>query len=138
VTGDPIPAALHQLAAHREQITRLDDREAAHHAAITAQLSQIADLVSGIGGTLTDHVAALARLEDLDRQVGDLAEQLADTAPDGDGGGSYRPDLAPKWWKLRGQGTRGSGRSAAGLGRAGIPPWIRAAGRRPGPVLGIT
>jgi hypothetical protein len=103
VTSDPIPAALHQLAAHREQITRLDDREAAHHAAITAQLSQIADLVSGIGGTLSDHVAALARLEDLDRQVGDLAERLADTAPDGDGGGSYRPDPAPKWWKLRGR-----------------------------------
>lgn len=102
MTSDPIPAALHQLAAHREQITRLDDREATHYAAITAQLSQIADLVSGIGGTLTDHTAALARLEDLDRQVGALAERLGDTTPDGDGGGSYRPDTAPKWWKLRG------------------------------------
>ena len=38
--NDPvITAILDQLAAHREQLTRLDAREAEHHAAVTAQLT---------------------------------------------------------------------------------------------------
>ena len=32
-SNDPITAILDQLAAHREQLTQLDAREAAHHAA---------------------------------------------------------------------------------------------------------
>ncbi len=36
---DPYTALLDQLAAHREQLTRLDAREADHHAALTAQLA---------------------------------------------------------------------------------------------------
>ncbi len=39
-SNDPmITAILDQLAAHREQLTRLDAREAEHHAAITDQLT---------------------------------------------------------------------------------------------------
>ena len=39
-SNDPmITAILDQLAAHREQLTRLDAREAEHHAAVTAQLA---------------------------------------------------------------------------------------------------
>lgn len=103
MTGDPIPAALEQLAAHREQITRLDDREAGHYAAISGRLTEIADLVTGIGGVLQDHAAALARLESLDQQVAGLAARLAEiAAADGDGG-VYRPGPAPKWWKLTGE-----------------------------------
>ena len=36
---DPYTAILDQLAAHHEQLTRLDAREAEHHAAIAAQLT---------------------------------------------------------------------------------------------------
>ena len=47
---DPVTAALDQLAAQREQITGLDDREAGHFAAISGRLTEIADLLNGIGG----------------------------------------------------------------------------------------
>jgi hypothetical protein len=72
---DPVTAALDQLAAHREQIARLDRREADHFAALSGRLAEIAD----------------------------LAAQLAGTGPaDGDPGG-YQPSPAPKWWKLTGE-----------------------------------
>jgi hypothetical protein len=100
MTSDLIPAILQQLAAHDELISQLDGREAGHLAALTERLDEITGLITGIGGTLHDHAAALARLGDLDRQVTDLAAQLApDTAagPDPD---RYRPGPAPNWWKL--------------------------------------
>src|SRR5579862_3903063 len=100
MTSDPIPAILLQLAAHDELISQLDAREASHLTTLAERLDEITGLVTGIGGTLHDHAAALARLEDLDRQVTDLAAQLApDTAagPDPD---RYRPGPAPTWWKL--------------------------------------
>ena len=100
--GDPIPAALDQLAAHRERIARLDDREADHFAAISTRLTQMAGLLTAVSGTVKDHAAALARLEDLDRQVAGLAAQLNGTGSAEDPGG-YRPGPAPKWWKLTGQ-----------------------------------
>jgi hypothetical protein len=93
--GDPITAALDQLAAHREQIGRLDEREADHFAAISTRLTQMAGLLTAVSGTVKDHAAALARLEDLDRQ-------LNGTGSAEDPGG-YRPGPAPKWWKLTGQ-----------------------------------
>jgi hypothetical protein len=102
MTGDPITAVLDQLAAHHEQIGRLDEREADHFAAISARLTQIAGLLTAVSGTVKDHAAALARLEDLDRQVADLAAQLNGTGSDEDPGG-YRPGPAPTWWKLTGQ-----------------------------------
>jgi hypothetical protein len=94
MTSDPIPAILLQLAAHDELISQLDAREASHLTTLAERLDEITGLVTGIGGTLHDHAAALARLEDLDRQVADLAAQLA---PDV---GGYHPDPAPAWWKL--------------------------------------
>ena len=39
MTDDPITAALDQLAAQREQITRLDTREATHYATLTGLLA---------------------------------------------------------------------------------------------------
>src|SRR4029077_18992598 len=39
MTDDQIPAALDQLAAQREQITRLDTREATHYATLTGLLA---------------------------------------------------------------------------------------------------
>ena len=63
MTHDPITAALQQLADHHEQLT------------------QLTELIAGLGDTLREHEAALTR--------------LTETTPDG-----YRPDPAPAWWKL--------------------------------------
>ena len=42
MTGnDPITAIVDQLAAHAEQLTRLDTREADHHAAVSGQLAEL-------------------------------------------------------------------------------------------------
>jgi len=49
VTADPLPAILDQLAAHHEQITALDAREAAHFTALTSQLTDLADAVTQPG-----------------------------------------------------------------------------------------
>jgi hypothetical protein len=100
--GDPIPAALDQLAAHREQVGLIDEREADHFAAISTRLTQMAGLLTAVSGTVKDHAAALARLEDLDRQVAGLAAQLNGTGSAEDPGG-YPPGPAPRWWKLTGQ-----------------------------------
>ena len=43
MTGtDPITAIVDQLAAHAEQLTRLDTREADHHAAASSRLAELA------------------------------------------------------------------------------------------------
>jgi hypothetical protein len=99
---DPLPAALDQLAAHRERIQQLDEREAGHFAAISGQLTQIAGLLTTISGRANDHAAALARLEGLDRQVAELAAHIAGTVAEADCGG-YRPGPAARWWKLTGE-----------------------------------
>jgi hypothetical protein len=98
---DPLPATLDQLAAHHERIQQLEEREAGHFAAISGQLTQIADMLTTISGTVNDHAAAVARLEDLDQQVAELASHIAGNAADADSG--YRPGPAPRWWKLTGQ-----------------------------------
>jgi hypothetical protein len=66
MTPDPITAALQQLADHREQLT------------------QLTELITGIGDTLREHTDALNR----------LAEP---TPADPD---RYRPSPSPAWWKL--------------------------------------
>ena len=91
MTADPLTAVLDQLAAHREQLTQLDDREAAHFAAVGEQLTQLAGLITTMGRTLADDTAALARLEALDRQVTDLADRLAGPGADGKDRSPARP-----------------------------------------------
>jgi hypothetical protein len=93
-SNDPITAALQELAAHHEQLTRLDARETSHFTTLTQRLTELTDLITGLGRTLEDDAAVLARFEALDRQVTDLAAQL------GPGLGGYHPDPAPPWWKL--------------------------------------
>ena len=85
-SNDPITAVLQQLADHREQVTRLDTREAEHHTALSAQLTELASQAASISRTLQDYAAAIARL---------TATSPADAEPDG-----YRPEPAPMWWKL--------------------------------------
>jgi len=98
VTADPLTAVLDQLAAHHEQLTRLDDREAAHFTAVGDRLTELAGLITTTGQTLAGNTEALARLEALDRQVTELAAQFAD--PGADAKNRYRPGPAPAWWTL--------------------------------------
>ena len=68
MTDDPITAALQQLADHHEQLVKLTD------------------LIVGIGDTLREHEAALAKLAET---------PSTDADPDG-----YHPTRPPAWWKL--------------------------------------
>jgi hypothetical protein len=99
MTPDPLTAVLDQLATSREQLKDLDTREAAHHASLSGQLSQLAGMVTTISRALADDTAALARLDALDRQVTELARHLPG-AGDNDREEGYRPRPAPAWWKL--------------------------------------
>ena len=89
-SNDPITGLMDQLAAHREQVTRLDTREAEHHTALSGQLAELAGQAAGISRTLEDYAAALARL---------TATNTSDAEP-----GGYRPGPAPAWWKLPADG----------------------------------
>jgi hypothetical protein len=85
-SNDPIFAIVDQLAAHAEQLTRLDTRQADHHAAVIARLAELTDQGAAIGRTVEEHAAALARLA--------VTNQ---TDPEADG---YQPEPAPTWWNL--------------------------------------
>ena len=103
MTADPLNAALLQLAAHGERLAVLEDREAAHFAAISGRLNQITTLAEGLGQTVHDQTAILARLQGLDEDVAALAARLARVAPAADPGAEvYQPAPAPRWWKLSG------------------------------------
>jgi hypothetical protein len=85
-SNDPITAIVDQLAAHTEQLARLDTREADHHAALTRQLADLTGQAAAIGRAVEEHAAALARL---------AAPSQTDEEADG-----YHPEPAPTWWKL--------------------------------------
>jgi hypothetical protein len=61
-SNDPITAIVDQLAAQAEQLTRLDTREADHHAALGRQLAELTGQAAGISRLVQEHAAALARL----------------------------------------------------------------------------
>ena len=105
MTPDPITAALQQLADHHEQLT------------------QLTDLITGIGDTLREHAAALAK--------------LAETAPADADPDRYRPSPPPRVVEARGRRPPGTHRPAARLGRAGLPPRLRPPGRHPRPLLAL-
>ena len=98
MTADPLTAVLDQLAACREQLTQLDDREDAHFTAVGERLTQLTALITTTGRTLADDTAALARLEALDRQVTELAARLA--GPDPGSKDRHQPGPAPAWQSL--------------------------------------
>jgi hypothetical protein len=89
VTPGPLGAALDQLAACRERTADLETREAAHYGELSDQAAQLAGLVTSLSRTLADDTAALARLDDLGRQVTALTRHLAQ--PYGQGGPARRP-----------------------------------------------
>jgi len=85
MTGtDPTTAIVDQLAAHGEQLTRLDAREAEHHAAATRQLAELTGQAAATARTVDEHAAALARLT-----------APSQPGPDAD---AYHPQPAPTWW----------------------------------------
>ena len=87
MTGnDPITAIVDQLAAHAEQLTRLDTRQADHHAAVSGRLAELTGQTAAIGRAVEEHAAALARL---------TVTSQTDAEADG-----YHPEPAPAWWKL--------------------------------------
>ena len=119
MTGtDPIIAIVDQLAAHAEQLTRLDTRHADHHAAVSARLAELSGQAAALGHVVEEHAAALAQLT-----------VSSPAGPDGDG---YCPEPPPAWWKLPADGRQeplarlrawveqvyrpGYGHLAAGLG----------------------
>ena len=91
-SNDPITGLLDRLTAYREQVTRLDTREAEHHTALSGQLAELTDQAASIGRTLHDHTTALAQL---------TAPSQAAAEP-----GSYCPGPAPAWWKLAADGRQ--------------------------------
>jgi len=91
-SNDPITAIVDQLAAHAEQLTRLDTRHADHHAAVSARLAELTGHTAAIGHAVEEHAAALARLT-----------APSQTDPDSD---SYHPEPAPAWWKLTADGRQ--------------------------------
>jgi hypothetical protein len=89
-SNDPITAIVDQLAAHAEQLTRLDTRHADHYAAVSARLAELSGQTTALGHVVEEHAAALTRLT-----------ASSQTGPDGDG---YGPEPAPAWWKLTAEG----------------------------------
>ena len=85
-SDDPITAIADQLAAHAEQLTRLDTRQAEQHTTVCRRLAELTEQTAAVGRAVEEHAAALTRLT-ATRQPG----------PDGDG---YCPGPAPAWWKL--------------------------------------
>ena len=87
MTGnDPITAIVDQLAAHAEQLTRLDTREADHHAAASTRLAELTGQAATIGQVVRST---------LPRSATSPRPARADRDTDG-----YHPDPAPAWWKL--------------------------------------
>ena len=87
MTGtDSISAIVDQLAAHAEQLARLDTRHAEHHAAVSARLAELTGQTAALGHAVQEHAAALARLT-----------ATSQNGPDSDG---HQPEPAPPWWKL--------------------------------------
>jgi hypothetical protein len=85
-SDDPITAIVDQLAAHAEQLTRLEARQSEHHAAVSQQLAEVTGQAAALGRVAQEHAAALS--------------QLAVTSPAGPDPDGYGPGPAPAWWKL--------------------------------------
>jgi hypothetical protein len=100
---DPLPAALDQLAAHRERLSAMEGREADHFATLSTRLTGIAGLITGLTTEVSGHAKALAQLEGLDRQVAELAAQLGSNVHGAEDPEVYQPVPTPKWWKLTGE-----------------------------------
>ena len=93
-----LAAALLQLSAHAEKLAALDHRETSHAAQIRDRITALTTLADGMKGTLASQAEILAGLNG---QVAELAAQLDEIIPGGDGNPAvYRPSASPRFWKL--------------------------------------
>ena len=118
---DPITAIADQLAAHAEQLTRLEARQDEHHAAVSGRLAELTDQAAALGRVVAEHAAALT--------------QPRRNQPDRPRPRRLLPRAGTGVVEAGGRRPSGTGRPAAGLGRAGLPARLRAPGRRPRPLL---
>ncbi len=104
MTGDATAAMLLQLSEHAEQLSALDEREAGHFRVVQQRLSELADLITALGGTLEEQSVVLARLEGLAPPAQGLAASADGDSPsdEADHAPAYEPLPAPRWWKLAG------------------------------------
>ena len=106
MTGEPegLTAVLLQLAGITQKLAELDQRQAGDTRDLDQRITGLAALVTHLQDTTASHAQTLAPLEGLDRQVADLAAQVAAHVPaHGDGNApAYHPPAAPRFWKLDG------------------------------------
>jgi hypothetical protein len=121
MTPDPANASPDQLAACRAAIAGLDAREAVHYGELSDRAAQLAGLVTAISEALAEDTAALARLDDLDRQVTALARHVAQP-PGRDDPARRRPPAAPPGPGDPTDGAPGDG--APGDPVAGLRDWV--------------
>ena len=122
---DPITAIADQLAAHAGQLTRLEAREDEHSRRGQRPAAEPTDQAAALGRVVGEHAAALTHLAVTSQTDPDPAV----TAPGRQGTGVV---------EAGGRRPFGTGRPAAGLGRAGLPARLRAPGRRPRRLLAFS
>jgi hypothetical protein len=109
--ADLVTGILLQITQHAEQVTALDQREAAHFHQIAGQLDELGrglaetrDRLDAVHDLATAQSALPETLQGLDEQLTALTARLtraADTAGN-DNANSYQPTPGPRWWKLDG------------------------------------
>lgn len=109
--ADLVTGILLQITQHAEQVTALDQREAAHFREVAGQLDELGrglaetrDRLDAVHDLATAQSALPETLEGLDEQLAALTARLtraADTAGN-DNANSYQPTPGPRWWKLDG------------------------------------
>jgi hypothetical protein len=115
MTPDPVSAALQQVAACREATAALDAREAAHYDELSDQATRLAELVTTVSRTLAEDTAALARLDELDREVTALSQRSAEP---------HGQDDPARWRPLAARPGPGDSADSAPAGPvAGLRDW---------------
>jgi hypothetical protein len=110
--GDLITAIMLQITQHAERLAALDQREASHARKIEERLDELArqlavtgERVDSVSEVAAGQASLLETLDGLDQQVAALTARLTQMTAAGsreEGGESYQPVPAPRWWKLDG------------------------------------
>jgi hypothetical protein len=103
MTGEPdgLTAVLLQLANLTQKLGELDQREADSARDLKDRVAALASAVGELKDTTASHARALAALDGLDRQVADLAANVAAHVPAGGNSDepAYQPSPVPRFWK---------------------------------------
>jgi hypothetical protein len=102
--GEPegLTAVLLHLAGITEKLAELDQRHAGDAREVKERIAALASTVSELKGTTASHAQTLAVLDGLDRQVAELAADVAGHIPTDGDRSAYQPSAAPRFWKLDG------------------------------------